>query len=127
MESVQTVRMKKRKMFLNVANTGIKVVSGSIIVQACPNGLDLIRTGFTVTKKIGCAVIRNRTRRRLKEVVRLCPMMADMSGFDLVFIGRLSTKDRAFSKLQNDLVQALTDIKKAFENGGVLCDSSLAS
>ena len=125
METVQPVRMKKRKMFLNVANTGTKVVSGSIIVQACPNDLGLIRAGFTVTKKIGCAVIRNRTRRRLKEVVRLCPMMADMIGFDLVFIGRLSTKDREFTKLQADLIYALKEIKKSFLKEGASCDTSV--
>ena len=124
MKSVQIIRMKKRKMFLNVANTGVKVVSGSVIVQACPNELNLIRTGFTVTKKIGCAVIRNRTRRRLKEVVRLCPMMADMMGFDLVFIGRLSTKDRPFQKLQADLHEALTEIKKSFGGEKQVCDMS---
>ena len=124
MESVQTIRMKKRKMFLNVANTGIKVVSGSVIVQACPNNLGLLRTGFTVTKKIGCAVIRNRTRRRLKEVVRICPMMADMKGLDLVFIGRLSTKDRPFQKLQADLNEALTEIKKSLLKGETSCDTS---
>jgi len=123
MESVQQIRMKKRKMFLNVANTGVKSVSGSVIVQACPNHLNLIRTGFTVTKKIGCAVIRNRTRRRLKEAVRLCPIMAEMIGLDLVFIGRLSTKDRPFTKLQADLIQALTEIKKSLEGKRIPCDS----
>ena len=111
-------------MFLNVANTGVKVVSGSVIVQACPNNLNLIRTGFTVTKKIGCAVIRNRTRRRLKEVVRLCTMMADMIGFDFVFIGRLSTKDRPFQKLQADLHEALMEIKKSFGGEKQVCDMS---
>jgi len=126
MESVQTIRMKKRKMFLNVANTGVKVVSGSVIVQACRNDLNQIRTGFTVTKKIGCAVIRNRTRRRLKEVVRLCPMMADMVGMDLVFIGRLSTKDRPFQKLQSDLNEALVEIKKSLGGEKQVCDMSAA-
>ena len=124
MESVQIIRMKKRKMFLNVANTGIKAISGSVIVQACPNDLNLVRTGFTVTKKLGCAVIRNRTRRRLKEVVRLCPIMVDMVGLDLVFIGRISTKDRPFQKLHADLNEALTEIKKSLKSGENSCDAS---
>ena len=123
MESIQQIRMKKRKMFLNVASTGVKAVSGSVIIQACHNHLNLIRTGFTVTKKIGCAVIRNRTRRRLREAVRLCPMMENMVGLDLVFIGRLSTKDRPFPKLQADLIQALTEIKKSLEGEKISCDS----
>ena len=104
------IRMKKRKMFVHVADAGIKVISSGIVVQACPNDLSLIRTGFTTTKKLGKAVIRNRIRRRLREVVRLCPKMSEMTGYDLVFIGRQSTFDRPFEKLKADLVYALNDI-----------------
>ena len=107
---VQQIRMKKRRMFLNAAENGFKVVSGSVIVQAVPNVTDIVRTGFTVTKKIGCAVIRNRTRRRLRELVRVCPKVNEMMGFDLVFIGRLSTKDRPYHKLAEDLNKALDEI-----------------
>ena len=106
----ESIRMKKRRMFLHVAENGFRVVSGSVIVQACPNNLDVIRTGFTVTKKIGCAVVRNRTRRRLRELVRTCPKVNEMVGFDLVFVGRLSTKDRPYDKLKADLIFALNEI-----------------
>lgn len=111
------IRMKKRRMFLNAAENGFKVVSGSVIVQAVPNQTDIIRTGFTVTKKLGCAVIRNRTRRRLRELVRICPKMDEMTGFDLVFIGRLSTKDRPYDKLTADLTGALDEILHHFRGG----------
>ena len=109
------VRMKKRKMFVNVTNHGQRVVAGGIVVQACPNQLGIVRTGFTVTKKLGSAVIRNRTRRRLREVVRLCPDLGMMVGYDVVFVGRQSTKDRPFSKLQADLKYALHEIKRQME------------
>lgn len=112
---INQVRMKKRRMFLNVAENGFKVVSGSVIVQACPNGTDGVRTGFTVTKKIGCAVVRNRTRRKLRELVRVCSAVDEMAGFDLVFIGRLSTKDRPYDKLKADLIYALDEIKHHYE------------
>jgi len=111
------IRMKKRKMFLHVAENGFKVISGSVIVQACPNQLDVLRTGFTVTKKIGCAVVRNRTRRRLRELVRTCPEINEMVGFDLVFIGRLSTKDRPYPKLKSDLLTALKEIQNHYAGG----------
>ena len=107
---ITQIRMKKRRMILHVAENGFRVVSGSVIVQACPNNLDVIRTGFTVTKKIGCAVIRNRTRRKLRELVRICPKVNEMIGFDLVFVGRLSTKDRPHDKLTEDLIFALNEI-----------------
>ena len=104
------IRMKKRKQFLFVAEHGIKIVSGSIIVLACPNQSEDVKTGFTVTKKVGNAVVRNRTRRRLRELVRTCPQMTEMVGFDLVFIGRQSTKDRPYPQLRQDLEKALQDI-----------------
>ena len=114
---MKPVRMKKRKMFLHVQEKGIKVVAGSILVQACPNELGIVRIGFTVTKKIGGAVIRNRTRRRLREVVRLSPQIPTMTGFDLVFVGRLSTAERPFSKLQADLQYALKDVRETYRGG----------
>ena len=115
----QQIRMKKRRMFLNAAENGFKVVSGSVIVQAVPNQTDVVRTGFTVTKKLGCAVIRNRTRRKLRELVRICPKVNEMAGFDLVFIGRLSTKDRPHDKLAADLVFALDEILRHFKGAEV--------
>ncbi len=65
------------------------------------------RIGFTVTKKVGNAVIRNRTRRRLKEAARLLMAAAPPSGVDLVLVGRESTRARAFTALQDDLRRAL--------------------
>ena len=106
--------MKKHKMFVNVNQNGIKVVAGGMVVQACPNNSDMVRIGFTVTKKIGCAVIRNRTRRRFRELVRTAPEIGNMAGFDLIFIGRLSTRERPYPKLRADLVYALNEIQRQF-------------
>jgi len=66
-----------------------------------------VRVGVTVTKKIGNAVIRNRTRRRLKEAARLVLAERLVSGADLVLIGRAATRERAFDVLQDDLRRAL--------------------
>lgn len=66
-----------------------------------------LRLGFTVTKKIGNAVIRNRARRRLKEAVRLTLPGMGLSGWDLVLIGRDATAERPFPLLIEDLRAAL--------------------
>ena len=65
------------------------------------------RLGFTVTKKVGNAVVRNRTRRRLKEAARLLLRDEPVSGVDLVLIGRDGTRSRRFGDLVDDLRRAL--------------------
>ncbi len=65
------------------------------------------RLGFTVTRKVGNAVVRNRTRRRLKEAARLLLAPAPPAGVDLVLIGRDTTRARPFVALQDDLRRAL--------------------
>lgn len=79
-----------------------------LVLQALPRLDDgPARLGFTVTKKVGNAVIRNRTRRRLKEAARLLLRAAPVAGVDLVLIGRDTTRDRPFPALIEDLRRAL--------------------
>ena len=68
------------------------------------------RLGFTVTKKVGNAVIRNRTRRRLKEAARLLLREQPVKGVDLVLIGRDATRERPFQVLMDDLRRALIKV-----------------
>ena len=70
--------------------------------------MDPPASGFTVTKRVGNAVIRNRTRRRLKEAARLLLRKRSVTGADLVVIGRDSTRARPFIELMDDLARALT-------------------
>jgi iron complex outermembrane receptor protein len=66
------------------------------------------RLGYTVTKKVGNAVVRNRTRRRLKEAARLYLHDHPVAGVDIVLIGRDTTRGRAFPALVDDLRRALS-------------------
>jgi ribonuclease P protein component len=101
-------RLKRRAEFLRVASTGKKAAIGGVVLQAMPRE-DVMpaRLGFTVTKKVGNAVIRNRTRRRLKEAARLLLADRPVIGVDLVLIGRDSTRKRNFITLQGDIRRAL--------------------
>ena len=61
-------RLKRRADFLRVASLGKKAAVGGVVLQALPRqDAEPTRLGFTVTRKVGNAVTRNRARRRLKE------------------------------------------------------------
>uniref|UniRef100_UPI00286CFA0C ribonuclease P protein component n=1 Tax=Novosphingobium sp. TaxID=1874826 RepID=UPI00286CFA0C len=61
--------LTKRADFLS-ANRGLRVARPGFVLLAQPNGLDEMRFGITVTKKIGNAVVRNRMKRRFRELLR---------------------------------------------------------
>ncbi len=75
-----------------------------------------IRFGFTASKKIGGAVMRNRARRRLKEAVRLHAGPHAAKGFDYVLIARQGTLQRPFIDLVRDLEHALRKIHRPPRN-----------
>jgi len=101
-------RLKRRAEFLRIAAKARKAATHGLVLQAL-NREDRgpVRIGFTVTKKIGNAVVRNRTRRRLKEAVRLELAGQQVNGVDLVLIGREATRGREFLELRNDFRRAL--------------------
>jgi ribonuclease P protein component len=107
-------RLTRRAEFLRAAAKGRKAPMPGLVLQMMPrNDDDPARLGFTVTKKIGNAVIRNRTRRRLKEAARLVLAGQPVRGVDLVLIGREGTAKRDFWALQDDLRRALARALKA--------------
>ena len=66
-----------------------------------------LRIGFTVTKKIGNAVVRNRMKRRFRALAREHLPLAGISGADHVLIGRAGGIERDFSALSDELGRAL--------------------
>jgi ribonuclease P protein component len=100
--------LTRRAEFLRAAAKGRKAATAGVVLQVLPReDRGPARLGFTVTKKIGNAVIRNRTRRRLKEAARLVLDEHPASAVDLVLIGREGTRRRNFVALQEDLRRAL--------------------
>jgi ribonuclease P protein component len=109
MTPTKPTRLTRRAEFLRVASKGRKAAMPGVVLQALPrDDAQPARLGFTVTKKVGNAVIRNRTRRRLKEAARLLLREQPVSGVDLVLIGRDATRARPFAALQTDLRRALS-------------------
>jgi ribonuclease P protein component len=89
-----------------------------LVLQALARGdTGPVRIGFTVTKKVGNAVTRNRTRRRLKEAARLLLAEQRVRPADLVLVGREATRTRPFAALKDDLRRALRRTGMLIEGG----------
>lgn len=110
------LRLKKRKEFLAVAASGRKFVTRTMVMQYCPRGAagapPCLGVGFTVTKKQGGAVVRNRIRRRLKEAFRLNQARLAVTGWDVVVIGRHMAKDCPFEVVMQDMGYALSKLAR---------------
>ncbi len=102
-------RLKKRAEFLRAAK-GVRRVEGAITLETCPtpDAPDApCRVGFTASRKVGNAVIRNRAKRRLRAAAsQLLPLLG-RQGHDYVLVARASTPTRAFDALLADVTTAL--------------------
>ena len=100
-------RLRHRADFLAAAN-GSRAPAADFVLQvrARRDG-GPVRVGFTVSKKVGNAVERNRVRRRLRDVVRRSPADNMAPGHDYVLIGRRAALHAPFARLIEELDQAL--------------------
>jgi len=111
--------LRKRQDFLRIAAARKKWVSGSMIVQMAPRPIQIeasdqaksetgskiisdMRVGYTASKKVGNAVMRNRAKRRFREVARQILPEQGTKGHDYVLIARTASLDMAFDQLIRD-------------------------
>lgn len=125
--------LARRADFLRVAGQGSKWATAGLILQACPrsarhdraehgaagpdqSGASVskapsIRVGFTASKKVGGAVVRNRARRRLRVLAREVLLSEAAPGYDYVLIARAETATRGYADLVKDMRFALKRLR----------------
>jgi ribonuclease P protein component len=99
----KSARILTRSEFLAVQGSRQRVVARFAVFLIQPNDLDHFRVGFTVSKKHGGAVERNRIRRRLKEAVRLNLPLLTSHPVDAVVLPRQGAGSAAFADLLADV------------------------
>jgi ribonuclease P protein component len=110
-ETPEISRLKRRADFQRAAR-GRRARMDAFALQAngraaTPDGFGP-RVGFTVTKKLGGAVVRNRIRRRLKEALRLSSNLETRPDHDYVVMAQMDALSRRFDLLQSDLIRAFS-------------------
>lgn len=121
--SARLPRLKNRADFLRVAK-GRNAAMPGLVLQArarADGGVTLTsapRVGFTVTRKVGNAVVRNRAKRRLRAVADAVLAQRARPDHDYVVVGRSGTVTRGFVALCSDLDRALAKVHAPARGGG---------
>ncbi|MFI4947850.1 MAG: ribonuclease P protein component [Alphaproteobacteria bacterium] len=111
------VRLKTRADFLRVAAERRRAVRPGVVLQTAPNplgvgGVESVRVGFTASRKVGNAVLRNRAKRRLRAAAAEILVRDGKKGTDYVLIARAGTAERPYADLVRDLAAALRQIDR---------------
>lgn len=103
--------IKKNKEYRKVYSRGKYVADRFIVIYYLPNPVGEGRFGFTVSKKVGKAVVRNRLRRLFKEVCRLNRAVFPKS-YDIVLMARSEAPGRSYRQVEESVLKLL---KRAFK------------
>lgn len=104
---VETV--KSNRDFKKMYKTADSFANRQLAIYFKRNSLPYNRYGFSVSKKIGNAVVRNKMRRRLKEIIRTQVKLKN--GYDIIFIARQNSKEANYEILKNSVFHLLKKTK----------------
>jgi ribonuclease P protein component len=112
-EAQRLATLRKRADFI-AANSGRRLSTPGfvLLVRDRKDADTVMRVGFTVTKKIGGAVVRNRMKRRFRALAREILPAKGCPGSDHVMIGRARGIERDFGLLRSELANALDGLRK---------------
>jgi ribonuclease P protein component len=105
----KTDRILKRADFENLWKSGKKIYEGFFVVHYTKTGLGKSRLGVTVSKKVGCAVVRNRIKRLTREFFRLNRSRVN-GAYDMNVIARAGINELSNEKIFQALERSLLRI-----------------
>lgn len=104
-------RIRKNKEFRNVYRKGKSYANSLLVLYVLKNrnNSNYNRVGISVSKKVGKSVVRSRVKRLISEAYRL--KKNDLkNGHDLVFIARVSSKDKGYEEIENAVVNLIKKV-----------------
>ena len=110
--------LTKPAEYASVHSKGLSWANNLLVLRALPNDLDFSRYGFSISKRVGNAVTRNRIKRVLREILRQTKLKA---GFNIVFIARNSAAQTDFAGLKKAVESLLLRAELLGTNDEVVC------
>ena len=96
-------RLRNRREFNIVYSEGKNYWNRNLILYIRKNSLDYNRIGYSITKKVGNSVVRNKIRRRMKEIYRL-NVHNLKSGYDIIVIPKKNTTEISYDELESAML-----------------------
>jgi len=105
-----SVSLKNNYEFRRLYSKGQSAASPALVVYARKTKRGINRVGYTVSVKLGHAVVRNKVRRRLREIYRLHESEL-LSGYDLVVVARSRAVEASYQQLEKDFLKLLKKLE----------------
>jgi ribonuclease P protein component len=96
--------LTRPEQYTKVYNEGSSRSDSLLVMKSLPNALELSRYGISVSKRVGKAVVRNRVKRLLREILRLTPLKP---GWDIIFIARNPTAAASYVQIEGSVKSLL--------------------
>ena len=110
--------LTRRRQFALVLNRGSSRVGHLVVMKILANELESSRFGLVTSKRVGNAVVRNRVRRRLREILKQLRLK---SGWDIVFIARQAAAGAKYADINEEVTELLAEARLLADSHEEIC------